>query len=87
MKPPLKSATQRPDYASISRNGGGNEGRKELELTQQVTKSGTRRHDWDNTHCHLGGKSIFIYIIQADMFDFSKLWGFLMMGGGRQGFW
>lgn len=78
MKPPLKSAAQRPTYYSISKNGGIKEGRKELVLTGQVTNSGTQRHDWDNTHCHGGG--VFIYIIQGDMIDFSKLstaWVFL----------
>lgn len=60
LKPPLKSAAERPNYYSISKNGGIEEGRNELVLTQQVTNSGTRRHDWDNTHCHLGGKA-FLY--------------------------
>lgn len=80
MKPPLKSAAQSPNYYSISKNEDRNEGRKELVLTRQVTNPGTRRHDWENTDCYLGGGSIFMYIIQGDMLDFSKLstaWVFL----------
>ena len=88
MTPPLKSAAQRPNYHSISQNGGINEGRKQLVLTRQVTNSGTRRHDCDNTHCHLGEKKHFIYIIQGDMFSFSKLstaWDFFQRAWEGEG--
>lgn len=84
VKPPLKCAALRPNYDSVGKNGGVNGGRQEQVLTRQVTKSGTRRHDWTRT-ITCGDKSIFIYIIQRDVSDFSKLstaWVFIDGGGG-----